>query len=212
MERSTTFAAFTEEQAARLAHVSQQQLRYWDTTDFFKPSMADPNRRLKYSRIYSFVDVVGLRTLGILINEYEIPTRYLRKVRETLKQPQELWADTTLYILGKRVYLQEPDSAAFREPTSGQLTLKNLPLRRVIGEVEEEAKVLSMRGKDQIAKTSRERFVSRNSRVISGTRIPVSTVKSFIEEGYKDEEILEEFPSLTAEDIQFVKRELRGAA
>lgn len=205
--------AFTEEQTAHLARLSADRLAYWDRTDFFRPSLADDNRRLKYSRNYSFRDVVGLRTLSMLINEYGIPVRYLRKVKECLKRPQEVWADTTIYILGKKVYLEEPSLDSFREPTSGQLTLKNIPLRRVIGEVEGE--VLQMRARDQsaIGKVSRDKFIARNSLVIEGTRVPVNTIKVYLDDGYSQEQIMKEFPSLTEQDIQAAMLHLgRGAA
>jgi uncharacterized protein (DUF433 family) len=206
-------SAFTEEQASRLAKVSERRLAYWDRTGFFRPSLADDNRRLKYSRNYTFVDVVGLRTLGMLTNEYKIPTRYLRKVRECLQLPQEAWANLTLFVLGKRVYLEEPDLSNFREPTTGQLTLKNIPLRRVIGEVREEANRMRERGTDLEGRIEKNRFIARNSAVFKGTRVPINTVRSYLSEGYSYDDILREFPSLTLKDIEAAKQHLGlGAA
>ncbi|MFN3971017.1 MAG: DUF433 domain-containing protein [Gemmobacter sp.] len=210
---SQVLKAFTEEQTARLARLSVSRLVYWDRTGFFRPSFGDENRRLKYSRNYSFRDVVGLRTLSMLINEHGIPVRYLRKVKDCLQRPQEFWADTVIYILGKKVYFEEPNIDTFREPTSGQLSLKNIPLRRVIGEVENEVLQLRRRDNSSFGKVSRDKFVVRNSLVIDGTRVPVNTIKVYFDEGYTQEQIKREFPSLTDEDIEAAKMHLGiGAA
>jgi DNA-binding transcriptional MerR regulator len=206
-------SAFTEEQASRLAKVSTSQLAYWDRTGFFRPTLADENRRLKFSRNYTFLDVVGLRTLGMLINEYGISTRYLRRVRECLRLPQESWANITLYVLGKRVYLEEPDLTTFREPTTGQLTLKNIPLRRVLGEVEREVVKLRDRDPSQFGKVEKHKFVARNSTVFKGTRVPINTVRQYLSEGFTYDDILREFPSLTLADIKAAETHLGiGAA
>jgi DNA-binding transcriptional MerR regulator len=65
-DTSSRIAAFSEEQVERLTGLNTAQLRYWDRMGFFQPSYAGENRRIAYSRIYSFKDVVGLRTLGLL--------------------------------------------------------------------------------------------------------------------------------------------------
>lgn len=198
--------AFTEEQAARLSKVTLSQVRYWDRSDFFKPTYASENRRLKYSRIYSFKDVVGLRMLSLLINEHGVPTRYLRRVRETLQRPQEVWADTTLYVLGKRVYLERPEIDSYEEPTSGQLTLKNIPLRRVIGEVRKAADKLRERPVESFGEVGERRHISSKSQIVEGTRVPVSAVLEYLEDGADTSEILRNFPTLVSEDVEAIRQ------
>ena len=78
-------SAFTEDQAARLAKISLNQLRYWDRTGFFKPSLGDDDRKLSFSRVYSFDDVVGMKTLGLLRNVHNVSLQHLRLVRDRLK-------------------------------------------------------------------------------------------------------------------------------
>ena len=207
-EDKVVLMAFTEPQAAVLSGLSQGQLRYWDNQGFFKPSYGAENRRLKHSRIYSFQDVVGLRTLRMLTKEYGVPTRYLRKVRDTLQRPQEFWANTTLFLLGKRVYLEDPRDGSFTEPTSGQMTLKNIPLRRVIGEVAEQAREMRRRDESSIGRIDKNRHVLGNSEVIEGTRIPLSTIREYLEDGASVEEILLEFPSITQEDVFAARKRL----
>jgi hypothetical protein len=57
--------AFTLESVERLTGVTQRQLKYWDDTDFFKPEYGYENRRIPYSRLYSFQDVVALHVLPV---------------------------------------------------------------------------------------------------------------------------------------------------
>lgn len=205
-------SAFTEEQASRLSGVTGNQLKYWDRTGFFRPSLGSENRQHKFSRLYSFKDLVGLKTLNMLINEYAISTKYLRGVRDQLQRPQEVWADTTLYVLGKKVHLEEPQLSSYREPTSGQLTLTHLPLRKVISEVRSAVSRNLERGNHQVGKTSTHRHVVRNSKVFEGTRIPLSTIQSYIEEGYTVDQILAEFPSLKKRDVEKALNAYRGNA
>src|SRR4051794_25525186 len=104
MRGSEVVGAFGEDAAARLSGLSVNQLRTWDRTGFFTPSYAESNRRLPYSRIYSFRDLVSLRVLGRLRNEFEVPLQHLRKVSEKLAAlGDERWTGCTLYVLGRRV-------------------------------------------------------------------------------------------------------------
>ena len=96
----TIISAFTEEQVARLTGLSVDQLRYWDRTRFFIPSYADENRRLPYSRIYSFKDIAELRVIGILRNQNSVSLQHLCEVAvELRKLSDDGWTKTKLYVL-----------------------------------------------------------------------------------------------------------------
>jgi len=69
MSTGNVISAFSEEDVERLTGVSVRQLRYWDGTGFFKPSLADDNRRWTFSRVYTFRDVVCLKILNTIRNE-----------------------------------------------------------------------------------------------------------------------------------------------
>src|SRR6187431_1645441 len=66
---SGTIDAFTMDQAAKLSGLSEDQLRSWDTAGLFRPSLGWEDRRRHYSRIYTFEDLVALRTLARLREE-----------------------------------------------------------------------------------------------------------------------------------------------
>src|SRR5215510_8449737 len=127
--------AFSAEQVMKLTGLSRSQLRYWDATKFFQPRYAFENRRSPVSRIYSFKDVVGLRTLGILRNAHHIPLQYLRRVAEELqKYVANPWADTTLYVRGREVVFQEPSTGRLRSVVKKQYEA-DIPLKRVAHDV-----------------------------------------------------------------------------
>lgn len=200
---SNVIGAFTEEQAARLSDLKVGRLRYWDKKEFFCPSYGYEDRSKPFSRIYSFKDIVCLRTLAILVNEHKIHLKTLRETLATLLgMDQSGWADQTLYVLGRRVYFQRPDDQAYQDVSSGQLVLHNIPLRRVISEVTEAVNALKRRDPSTIGHITKTRNVRGSRPIIDGTRIPVSTIKDYYTDGYSIGEIIQEYPTLTPEDVR----------
>lgn len=195
-------AAFTEEQVERLTGVSVHRLRYWDQTSFFLPSFAEKDRASPFSRIYSFVDVAALRVLSVLIKEYQVPLQHLRKVAQKLgKMDSESWARTTLYVLNKKVVFADPEDGKQREVVSGQYMI-GIPLQKILIDANRDIRTLSKRDQDRVGKIEKNRNVSHNVSVVAGTRIPVRSIKNFAEDGYSVEQILNEYPILTAADIK----------
>ncbi len=201
-DTNVVISAFSEEQVERLTGVSITQLRYWDRTRFFVPEFGDKNRRLAYSRIYSFIDVVSLRTLNVLRNQYSVPLQHLRKVAEELAHlGDEKWTTTELFVLNKRVIFAEPGTEKYREIVSKQYVL-SIPLRIVLSDTKEDVKKVNTRGPDEIGRFEKNKNVSQNALVVAGTRIPVSTIKEFAAAGYSVEQIISEFPTLTRADVE----------
>jgi uncharacterized protein (DUF433 family) len=199
---SVVVSAFTEDHVERLTGVSQRQLRYWDRTGFFVPSLAYEDRRSPYSRLYSFRDVVSLKIVSALRNDANVPLPHLREVKEKLAHlGDDLWATTTLYVLNRRVIFDSPDMDRREEVVSGQVMLQ-IPLKVVSGNTEEAVKALRKREDAAIGKIERRKNVAHNQAAIAGTRIPVRSVKAFADAGYSVEQIQKEYPTLTAEDIQ----------
>ncbi len=67
-EPNNVVSAFSEEDVERLTGITVRQLRYWDGTRFFVPSLASDDRRIVYSRIYSFRDLVCLKIINAIRN------------------------------------------------------------------------------------------------------------------------------------------------
>ena len=73
---------------------------------FFHPEHASADRGEAYSRIYSFQDLVGLKTLAILRKVHKVPLWHLKEVAAELEQHvKRPWSEVTLYVLKKRVNL-----------------------------------------------------------------------------------------------------------
>lgn len=196
-------SAFTEDQASRLTGVSVHQLRYWDRTGLFSPQFADENRRAAYSRVYSFQDITALRVLNVLTKQYSVSVQHLREVAEKLcSLDNSAWSRVTLYVQKRRVNFDDPDDGRTREIVSGQYSLPTIPLEKVVSDTRRDIKMLSERDAEQVGKIQRNRNVSHNAPVISGTRIPVRAIKNFHEDGYTVEQIIAEYPSLSAADVK----------
>jgi uncharacterized protein (DUF433 family) len=202
-ESNVVVSAFTEDQVERLTGISQRQLRYWDRTGFFMPSLAYEDRRSPYSRLYSFRDIVSLKIVSALRNEANVPLAHLRDVKEKLSHLGDgVWAKTTLYVLNRRVIFDSPGIKDRKEEVvTGQVMLQ-IPLKVVTGNMEDAIRALRKRDDNVIGKIERRKNIAHNQAVVAGTRIPVRSIKAFADAGYSIKKIQKEYPTLTAEDIR----------
>lgn len=201
MDATSVIAAFSEEQVERLTGLTRGQLRYWSATGFFAPALAD-DAGLPFSRLYSFVDVVALRTIGALRNSYNVPLQQLRKVAEKLSHlSQDLWVKTKLYVLNRRVIFEEPGSGRPVEIVSGQYVMA-IPLSLVISDTRREVEALRARDVSKVGRVEQTRFVAHNEPVVAGTRIPTAAIRRFNEAGFTKKQILSEYPDLKPTDVE----------
>lgn len=206
LDIGSVVAAFSEEQVERVTGLAKGRLRYWAKTDFFKPSFVEENSRLPFSRFYSFKDIVALRTLEMLRVQNNVPLQHLRKVAEKLSHlKDDLWIKTTLFVINRKVIFVNPETGEPEEIISGQYLL-GIPLQMVIEDTTAGIVRLSRRSNNSHGKVSRNRSIVRNAWVITGTRIPVGSVKRLHEDGYSIPEIIEEYPDLTREDVEAALR------
>lgn len=197
----TVVFAFSADNVIRLTGLTKSQLQYWDKLGFFPPQYASEIRRSPYSRVYSFRDVVGLRTLSLLRNKHKISFQRVRKFAERLTNyDTALWAKSQVYVLGNELYVGHPGNE-FAQNRDGQLA-PVVFLKNVIGEIERGMNELRQRAPNQIGKISKNRFVARNAATVDGTRIPVATIKRYSKAGFSTSEILDEYPSLTEDDVK----------
>jgi uncharacterized protein (DUF433 family) len=193
--------AFTEEHVIRLTGLSRAQLRAWDRIGFFRPNYAYEDRHQPYSRIYSFQDVVGLRTIAVLRQNYHISLQQLRKVAtELTARGFGHWAEIKLYVVKGQVHFRRPGSADVEGVWDGQLAM--VPVIELIQDVEDRVRELLQRKAEQRGHIERHKYVVRNASVIAGTRIPTASIRRFREAGYSVEEIIRQYPILTREDVE----------
>lgn len=195
---TTIVKAFSIQQAARLSKLSVQRLVSWDRSGFFVPSYAAENRRLPFSRIYSFEDVVDLRTLAILRDVHNVQVDELRKAAVRLKADGgRPWTERKLYVFRGKVAFDDPENGQPRNVVDGQYIEACIELECVAEDMAREAEALKGRPQDTIGQVSRNRFIAGNQWVIAGTRIPVSAVVEFADAGYDVQQIIREYPDLT---------------
>lgn len=153
-------------------------------------------------RIYSFRDLVGLRTLARL-RSLGISMRELRRFNDWLRaRYDEPWSSLRFQVVGQEL--------VFVEPETGAVLAANLPGQRVIlfdlqaeeADMLSEVRKLRERRPDQVGQVAKKNrhFLGGRAR-LDGTRVPTSAVYSLAEDGCSTEEILEAYPGLEAADI-----------
>lgn len=208
---ATVLQAFTEDHVIRLTSLSRSQLRAWDRIGFFRPDYAYEDRHQPYSRIYSFKDVVGLRTIAVLRKTYRVSLQQLRKVAtELTERGFGHWAEIKLYVVKGQVHFRRPGTQAVEGVWDGQLAM--VPVIEVIQDVQDRVRELSVRTSDQVGHVERHKFVVRNAPVLAGTRIPTAAIKRFRDAGYSIEEILRQYPTLKREDVDAALAHEEGLA
>jgi len=205
MNNAHIVLALSADHIVKLTGITMRQLAYWDKTGFFKPEYASDNRRSPHSRVYSFRDAVGLRTVSTLMNTYNVSRHHLKEVAgELAAYTSRPWSELRLRVLKGRVQFDEPETGRLRDAVGGQYAF--VEIVDVIKHVEEGLAALKTRGDDEMGKFERHRYVAHNKLVVAGTRVPVETVLEFIDAGYSVPDIIKEFPALTEADIVAVKQ------
>ena len=204
-------AAFSEEQTWRLTGISVSQLRYWDRNGFYRPSYAEDNRRVPFSRVYSFIDIVSLRVLNLLRNQFGVSLQHLRDDGKRLAE-ENRWIGTKLWVVKRKVVWQEPGTELPQEVLSGQYIVP-VVLQEIYVDTQNNVARLNQRDPAKVGRIERSRFVNHNAPVVAGTRIPVLAIKRFAAAGYDHNQIIREYPDLTEEDVKAaLAYDLRAAA
>lgn len=196
MTNATSIIGFDTDQTVRLTGLNSGKLRYWATTGFFQPSIG--HGRPGYAPIYSFKDVVALRTIARL--REQAPLQELRRVGDWLAGRDDSWSSLRFWVVNKKVVFADPHTGEPVEAISGQEIIE-IELAPIIDEVEEAIRKLSDRS-DKVGKVSKRRRVSSNAARIAGTRVRTSAIWSFHQGGLSIEAILKEYPGLEARDVK----------
>jgi DNA-binding transcriptional MerR regulator len=196
-------AAFTAEHICRLTGLSARQLSYWDRTEFFSPILLDEHKRRAFGRIYSFRDLVGLRTIATLRQEHGIPLQELRRVSEWLHQRCDTpWSSLRFALRGRRVVFHDPQTGRAVEPRGAGQEVLPIALEPIASEMRGASARLRDRQHEQIGHLSRNRYVVHNAWVVAGTRIPTTAIWHFHVAGFSPEAIIAEHARLTVDDIR----------
>jgi uncharacterized protein (DUF433 family) len=194
--------AFTTDQVHRLTGLSQRQIRYWATRGFFSPSYADQERR-PFGRIYSFQDLVWLRTIALLMREHGIKQRQLQPVAEWLRShPRESWSTLRFYVAGKQIALGDSELNAILSASDPEQTVIPICMDEITRSAAADAAALGERAPDEIGGIVQNRYVSHNYPTLAGTRIRTEAIWNFHEAGHSHQDILRQYPRLQPADIE----------
>lgn len=192
--------ALTREIAARVAGLSIRQLEYWAGTGLIGPSI---DRRLTPGtrvRLYAFGELLDvmvaseLRERGISLQHIRAVVSHLRSRGYNRPLHQLKFA-----VKGRHVYFQHEDGTWEGDLRPDQIVIHEVldlrPLRRRIAE--------AARRDEQLAgQVERRRGVKGSKPLVAGTRIPVETVRRYLDSGRTVDQVLKAFPALTLKDIE----------
>lgn len=193
---------FSVDQVSRLTGLKKGRLAYWHNTDFYTAEHAGEPQR-PYGRVYSFLDLVALRTLAVLVNQHHVYLGELRKVAKELSDRRGDWAGFTFYVGGRTVFWK-PSGASNQNIRSahppGQVEMP-VAMDQITRDVQQAVAAAKRRSDDEIGKIEQHRAVAQNAHVLAGTRIPTLAVWSFHQEGFDSQEIQRQYPRLMPADI-----------
>jgi uncharacterized protein (DUF433 family) len=156
-----------------------------------------------FNRLYSFRDVVGLTTIGLLRSKYHVAPAGLRCISEELRNISDAdWSDINFYISGDgHVYFTQPGEGSIEAThPAGERPL--FKMRDVIRNVEKKLAEMNRRKPAQFGKIDQNRHVAGNATVVAGTRIPTAAIFQLHQAGYSIKQIIREFPRLTPADVE----------
>jgi uncharacterized protein (DUF433 family) len=192
--------AYTLDEAVRVTGARQRQIMYWNTVGLFPPSVADEPG--VDGRLYSFRDLVGLRTLARLRNEHKLPLQQLRRVDAWLSERYNSpWSSLRFALQGRELVFREPESELTLSASALGQRVIEFSMAEVETEIQAQVHELRARKPEQEGQIVRNRHVLGNAPRLAGTRVPTSAVWSFHKAGYKPDEIIERFPSLSRRDV-----------
>lgn len=199
-------STFTVERAAQLTGLSEYRLHSWAKTGVLVPSISNL-ADVPFGRVYSYRDLVGLRTLKLLRDEYGFSLQKLRQFGCWLHDHYGIvqpWSELRFYVVGDRLAFSDQERKALvaLEPR-GQLLVQEirLDIKRVEHEVIQAVEAERQRNAADAGLLERARNVVQSQWVVKGTRIPTSTIWSYWAAGYTAAEIIDQFPELTEADI-----------
>ena len=214
---SVEILGFSVDQVSALTGLTHRQLQYWDATGFFRPEYSvlegGPS-----AKVYSFRDLVGLSTIGILLREHKIPTRWLREASKYLHRNREApWSSLAIFVAGREVAFRDPEHPDLFIGTvrrgQGQVLIP-IELKRVAADVRAKVEGRRERSAHDYGLVEKRRQIARNAAVLAGTRIPTAAVWNLHQAEYDTDAILREYPRLTRADItaaiEYEARRRRG--
>ena len=188
---------------AALSGATVDQLAYWRKTTATHPPLLVPEAKRGGRYLYSWADVVALRSIVYLRQVKSLPR--IRRAVQTLRalDPDE-WRHLSSYKLaatGTSIVVVTPDGDVLDVDEHRGTVLNEVLLGDVLARFERDdgrSVPAFDRPKDNLTIDPR---VLGGYPVVSGTRVPYDVVAGLADEGYTEAEIIELYPSVKPESI-----------
>jgi uncharacterized protein (DUF433 family) len=193
--------AATPEIAARLAGVTVRQVNYWRDIGLIEPAVARRISARNEVRLYDFAGLVELRIVGALRNRLSL--QHIRQVINRLRASYDRpLTELRFAVQDRNLYFQHPDGTWEGGRRPGQIVLAEVIM---LEEVRADLRRAAAERSREPGRVVKRRRVHGSKPTFAGTRIPVSAVEAFLQEGASDEDVLAAYPELTAADIAVVR-------
>lgn len=207
---ASVLGAFDEDRVAELTGLTRRQLGDRRRSGFYVPSQVTIDGRGREAWSYSFVDLLALRVIGTLRRQYNVSLQHLRDVKAQLDASTAgaAWTSTRLYVHGRKVVWWRAGDPQPEEIAAKQYLTPTLVLAEVSRDVEQFVDRLRQRKAATIGQVARSRSIQSNAWVVAGTRVPVAAVRSLHRAGLSTAQIVEQYPTLKAEDVETAVRHI----
>ena len=190
--------------AARVIGIEERRLRAWNDRGLVSPSLVT---QLGSRQIWTFTleDLVQGRVVKQL-EDREISVRHIRRVVEGVRSsahPLPL-ASLVWGAAGHEAFVVYPDGSwvGHRRP-SQNVFIETLDLDTIRGDARRAAQE---RQPEHVGVVEAQRGKLGSKDVFVRTRIPVAAVVEYLERGATDERILQGFPDLRSDDIDYARQ------
>lgn len=195
----TTVMAFTRAEAARLSGLSEWQVEDWD--DLVAPSWSG-------SSLYTFRDLVALRTLKHLQEKHSISTRGLRKATRYLGEHATTpWSELRIGVAPRRqLCFWNKSNSRWEAADSSRQLVAEIALAEVASKLRKAVAADRKRPASDEGRLVKDRGVCGGELRFAGTRITVRPVVAMLRANASTRRIRAEFPALTPRDIAAARK------
>jgi uncharacterized protein (DUF433 family) len=195
------------DRAAKLAGVSPRRVLYWSSVGLVAPTVEEHLGPRRHIRLYGFVELMSLQVTAKL-RDAGISLQAIRRVVSFLRELGYAKPLTELRfaVTADRVYFMHPDGTWEQDGRPSQAVLEQVlrlePLRAKI-------RAAGTRDDATLGRIESRRGAMGSKPLIAGTRVPVATVRRYLDHGATTEDVLKAFPVLTEADIKAAARRRR---
>lgn len=198
--------AVTRDTAAKIARLSVRQVGYWAKTDLVPASIDGAVSARRRVHLYSFLDLLALAVAAEL-KQRGVSLQHIRQIVRHLRARgyDRPLTQVSYATVDKQVYFQREDGTWEGGLRPDQIVLHEvLNLQPIRDRITEGVH----RDRTQMGRTERRRGALGNKPVLAGTRIPVDTVRRYLQAGRSTADVLQAYPDLAEADIEAVRRDM----